>query len=142
MVEHTIRLLKECDNGCKMAVASMEQLLEYVEEKKLRDGVLACVRQHKEFEERAWKILSDLKETGKEPKAMEAAWARLATGVKMHGGGDREAARVLTDGCSMGIKALCGFKNQYPGASAAARELAAGLISSEETLREQLKVYL
>ncbi len=39
-------------------------------------------------------------------------------------GGDKEAASIVTDGCNMGFKTICGYKNQYSGASKAVMEIA------------------
>ena len=35
MEEQTLHILNECSSGCKMAIHSMQQVLEYVENEKL-----------------------------------------------------------------------------------------------------------
>ena len=35
MEEQTLHILNECSSGCKMAIHSMQQILEYVENEKL-----------------------------------------------------------------------------------------------------------
>ena len=42
----------------------------------------------------------------------------------------------------MGIKTICGYKNQYSGASKAAMELADELTGMEENLRNHMKKFL
>ena len=42
----------------------------------------------------------------------------------------------------MGIKTICGYKNQYSGASKAAMELADELTGMEENLRDHMKKFL
>ena len=49
---------------------------------------------------------------------MAAAFSRMSTGMKMLMKDDnRQAAKILMDGCNMGIQSICGFRNQYAGAS-------------------------
>ena len=82
-------------------------------------------------------------EQGKEPGKMASAWSWMSTEMRMMAkGGDKEAASIVTDGCNMGIKTICGYKNQYSGASKAAMELADELTGMEEKLREQMKRFL
>ena len=57
-------------------------------------------------------------------------------------GGDKEAASIVTDGCNMGIKTICGYKNQYSGASKAVMEIADELTGMEENLRDCMKKFL
>ena len=47
MEENTIKLLKECSLGCKMAVKSIAQVMEYVQCKKLGDILSAYDKKHK-----------------------------------------------------------------------------------------------
>ena len=84
-----------------------------------------------------------MEEQGKEPGKMASAWSWMSTEMRMMAkGGDKEAASIVTDGCNMGIKTICGYKNQYSGASKAAMELADELTGMEEKLREQMKRFL
>ena len=62
--------------------------------------------------------------------------------TEMAKGGDKEAASIVTDGCNMGIKTICGYKNQYSGASKAVMEIADELTGMEENLRDHMKKFL
>lgn len=143
MRDHTVRLLKECDSGCKMAVNSMEQIMEYVSDVKLKNTIGEYAQKHKDMEYEAFKQLAGLDETGKEPEKMASAFAKISTDMKMMmKGDDKQAAKIMMDGCSMGIQSICGFQNQYIGASKESRELADRLVKTEETLRDEMKAYL
>ena len=132
MEEHTVDLLRECDSGCAMAAESLEQIRDFVSDQK-----------HQDLDLRIKKTLSAMEEQGKEPGKMASAWSWMSTEMRMMAkGGDKEAASIVTDGCNMGIKTICGYKNQYSGASKAAMELADELTGMEEKLREQMKRFL
>ena len=121
MKDHTISLLKECDSGCKMAVNSMDQVLEY----------------------EAFKQLNILDETGKEPERVASMFSKFSTDMKMMiKGDDRQVAKIMMDGCNMGIQSISGFKNQYPGASKKSMELADRIVETEEAFMAEMKGYL
>ena len=42
----------------------------------------------------------------------------------------------------MGIQSVCGFMNQYSGASKSSMELAEKIVKTEEKFREELKAFL
>ena len=73
---------------------------------------------------------------------MERGRAEFALFVIRGHGGDKEAASIVTDGCNMGIKTICGYKNQYSGASKAVMEIADELTGMEENLRDCMKKFL
>ena len=57
-------------------------------------------------------------------------------------GSDKTVAGLIIDGCNMGIKSLCGYKNQYSSADTGAQEAAKRLIDIEEKLAHNLREYL
>lgn len=143
MRDHTVRLLKECDSGCKMAVSSMEQVLSYVSDEKLKKTIEDYEKKHQNLEYEAFKQLESLDESGKEPDKMASVFSKISTDMKMMmKGDDKEAARIMTDGCNMGIQSICKYKNQYVGASKESMELADRLVQTEEAFRDAMKVYL
>ena len=143
MRDHTVCLLKECDSGCKMALDSMAQIKGYVSDQKLKNTIDGYEKKHQAMEEEAYKQLKSLGEGGKEPEMMAAAFSRMSTGMKMLMKDDnRQAVKFLMDGCNMGIQSICGFRNQYAGASRESMDLADCLIRTEEALRDEMKAYL
>ena len=129
MEEHSVNLLRECDSGCKMAAESLEQIRDMVSDQ--------------ELDAKIKKTLSAMEEEGKEPGKMASAWSWMSTEMRMMAkGGDKEAASIVTDGCNMGIKTICGYKNQYSGASKAVMEIADELTGMEENLRDCMKKFL
>ena len=143
MEEHTVDLLRECDSGCAMAAESLEQIRDFVSDLGLWNEITASYEKHQDLDLRIKKTLRAMEEQGKEPGKMASAWSWMSTEMRMMAkGGDKEAASIVTDGCNMGIKTICGYKNQYSGASKAAMELADELTGMEENLRNHMKKFL
>ena len=143
MEEHSVNLLRECDSGCKMAVESLEQIRDMVSDQELWNAITESCEKHQNLDIRIRKTLSAMAEEGKEPGKMASAWSWMSTEMRMMAkGGDKEAASIVTDGCNMGIKTICGYKNQYSGASKAVVEIADELTGLEENLRDCMKKFL
>lgn len=143
MEEHTIQLLKECDSGCKMAVSSMDQIMEFVPEGKLKRIIGGYEEKHRELGNDAAKQLKELGQTGKEPEMMASAFSWMSTEMKMMMKGDeKQAARIMMDGCNMGIKSICGYENQFAGASKESMALAEKLVKTEEAFRDDMKQFV
>ena len=133
MEEHSVNLLRECDSGCKMAAESLEQIRDMVSDQELWKDITESYEKHQELDAKIKKTLS----------AMASAWSWMSTEMRMLAkGGDKEAASIVTDGCNMGIKTICGYKNQYSGASKAVMEIADELTGMEENLRDHMKKFL
>ena len=86
MEENTIKLLKECSLGCKMAVKSIAQVMEYVQGKKLGDILFAYDKKHKELDAEVDKALSAYGKEGKEPPMMAevGSWMKIEMKMLMH----------------------------------------------------------
>ena len=48
MEEQTLHILNECSSGCKMAIHSMQQVLEYVENENLEQVIMEA--EHKQYQ--------------------------------------------------------------------------------------------
>lgn len=143
MDDHTISLLKECNSGCKMAVGSLNQIEEAVTDIKLKKLIRAAIERHRDLEDESCSQLAAFGEEGKSPEPMAAAMSWLTTEMKLLiKNDDKQAAKLLMDGANMGVQSLCGYKNQYTGASKESILLADKLIRSEEELSESLKPFL
>lgn len=141
--EHTIALLKECSSGCKMALDSMNQILEYVQDEMLEHTILDAKEDHEKLEKKAGELLREAGQHEKEPGITATVFSKLTTDVKMMmNGGNCQIAKLLMDGCNMGIQSISECRNQNREASKGAMDLAAKIIRSEEEFMKQLRVYL
>ena len=130
-------------SAAKMAAESLGQIRDMVSDQELWKDITESYEKHQELDAKIKKTLSAMEEEGKEPGKMASAWSWMSTEMRMLAkGGDKEAASIVTDGCNMGIKTICGYKNQYSGASKAVMEIADELTGMEENLRDHMKKFL
>lgn len=139
----TVRLLKECDAGTKMGVASIEDVEESIRDEKLRQLLQKSKEHHKKLEQEIEQLLKDQGEEEKEPSPIAKGMSWMKTNMKMTmDNSDATAADLITDGCNMGIKTLHRYLNQYQAADETSKKLCKKLISIEEELRQDLREYL
>ena len=55
---------------------------------------------------------------------------------------DNQIAKVLMDGCNMGIQSIGEYMNEYTGASEEAKKIAKKLVKLEENFMSDLKKFL
>lgn len=143
MEEDTRKLLEECNSGCKMAVSSMEQIQDYVTNKELDQVIAKSKENHQKLEADSTKLLKELGEGQKEPGAMAAAFSWFTTEVKMLIKDDStQIAKIMMNGCNMGIQSISEDLNKYTEASEESKALAKKLVKEEERFMKELKEYL
>ncbi len=139
----TISLLKECSAGTKMAIRSMEQVMESVNNSQFRQILNRYCAQHKDMEKKVDDLLLEKGKTGKEPGFMARTMAKMDTELKLTlNPTDAEVADIMTEGCNMGIKSVSRYLNQYESASGESRRIAQNLICVEERFLEELRQFL
>ena len=139
----TIRLLRECDAGTKMAVSSIDEILEKVKEEKLKDLLQKSKGHHKDLEADIHAKLDQYDAEEKDPNPMAKGMSWMKTNVKLGlDESDATIADLLTDGCDMGIKSLYKYLNQYKAANKEAKDICEKLIGIEEELERDLRQYL
>ena len=108
MIEQdTVKLLRECDAGVKMGVASIEDVLDNVHAEPLRRRLTDCKAEHKELEREIQGLLDRYQDDGKAPNPMAKGMSWIKTNVKLAmEPSDATVADLMTDGCNMGVKSL------------------------------------
>ena len=141
--EDTVKLLRECDAGSKMAVTSIDEVLEMVESTELASLLKESKDHHSELGNEIHRMLNQFHVEEKEPSVMAKGMSWMKTNVKINmDHSDATIADLLTDGCHMGIKSLHRYMNQYRNASLLSRELCGRLVVIEEELCKELRSYL
>ena len=136
------KLLQECNAGAKMAVKSIDQVCEHASDGKLLDLLSAYKDKHKEIEKETTELLEGDGQKTKEPGVMASAFAKTSTGVKLMMQEDSsQIAKIMMDGCNMGIQAISEKVNAYPSASEKSRKIARKLIQIEEDFMEEMKAF-
>ena len=144
MIEQdTISLLRECDAGIQMGVSSIDQVLENIENQKMRDMLSSSKDEHHRLMKEVQAALSRFHEDGKAPNPMAKAMSTIKTNMEMMiKPTDATIADLMTDGCNMGVKSLSKYLNQYAAADESAKDVCKKLIAMEEQLAKDLRGYL
>ena len=139
----TIHLLKECDAGTKMAVTSIDEVMEYIHAPELKELLTKSKEHHENLGNEIHSLLLEYHSEEKDPSAMAKGMSWLKTNMKMTmDNSDSTIADLITDGCDMGVKSLYRYLNQYPTAHQKVKDLCEKLIGIEEDLRRDLRPYL
>lgn len=139
----TICLLKECDSGTKMAVASINEVLDSVKDERLALLLKKSRDHHAALGDEIHALLLAHQSEEKDPTPMAKGMSWLKTNYKM-AMDERDAtiADLITDGCGMGIKTLYRYLNQYQDADPISRDLCCRLAAIEEELARDLRIFL
>ena len=139
----TIKLLRDCDTGIKMGVASIDEVLEAVHDQEFREALRECRTGHEKLGEEIQSLLEQAHDDGKEPNPMAKGMSWMKTNVKLAmDASDETAADLITDGCNMGVKSLSRYLNQYKAASETAKSFTKRLIQMEENLVVAIRRFL
>ena len=144
MVEQdTIKLLRECDAGIRMGVASIEETVDHATHKDLRQKLTRCKEEHEELKTELQDLLDQYGDEGKAPNPMARGMSWMKTNMKLSmDDSDKTIAELMTDGCNMGVKSLSRYLNQYKAADEQSKNITKRLIHLEAKLAEDLRAYL
>lgn len=142
-MKDTINLLKECDSGTKMAVDSIDEVLEHTQKEAVKKLLTESKKKHEALGNKIHVYLNELGASDKEPNPMAKGMSWMKINMKiMWDEDDRTVADLITDGCNMGIKSLNKYINEYSDAEEKAKNLAQEIIQIETDLVNALKGYL
>ena len=139
----TIKLLRECDAGIKMGIASIDDVLEHTECNKLHNYLSSCKESHEQLQQEVQALLGEYKDEGKAPNPIAKGMSWMKTNVMLVvNESDSTIADLMTDGCNMGVKSLNKYLNQYKAADELSKDIAKRLINLEERLAIDIRGYL
>ncbi len=139
----TFNLLRECSAGIRMAVASIDDVLPYLEDGEVKQVLKESKTEHKDLEKDIDDTLHRMNCEGKEPNIMAKGMSKVKTNAEMaFKPSAAQAASLITDGCGMGIKSIHKYMNQYPAASSEVMQLANRISDLESNLEDKMKPFL
>lgn len=144
MIEQdTIKLLRECDAGTKMGIASIDDVLHRVSSDKFSQSLNTCKQEHEKLQCEIHQLLTKYHDNGKNPNPIAKSMSHLKTGMTLAvNETDAAIAGLMTDGCDMGVKSLNKYLNQYKAADEVSKDIAKRLIHLEEKLEQDIRQYL
>ena len=121
----TLMLLQECSSGIKTAIASIDDVLPFVKESEFKQVLKESKTEHKSLEQKINGELEKINAPAKEPGIMAKSMSKVKINAELaFKPTSAQAASLITDGCSMGIKTITRCLNQYPAADSSAKKLA------------------
>lgn len=139
----TIELLKECDSGAKMAVSSIDDVLDRVSNEKFKNSLIEFKDTHTKLGNEIHGLLSSYNKNDKEPNAIAKGMSWVKTNMMMAmNQSDKTVADLMTDGCNMGVKSLSKYLNKYSAADEKSKQICNELISCEENFAQNIRCYL
>ncbi len=139
----TVCLLQECDAGTKMAVDSINETLDKIQNDKLRTILTDSKEEHLKLGDEIHTLLTKHGGMYKEPGTIAKGMSWIKTNIMLGlNESDETAASLITDGCDMGIKSLQKYLNEYENADHVSKGICKKLISIEEKLSKDLREYL
>ena len=144
MIEQdTLRLLRECDAGVRMGVASIDDVLPYVQSEDLRARLMHSRERHERLQAQIENVLSRFGEDGKMPNVFARGMSMVKTKAEMTvSPNDATIASLMTAGCGMGVKSLNKYLNEYEAADESAKDVAKKLIQLEKQLIDDIRDFL
>lgn len=144
MIEQdTIKLLRECDAGIKMGVASIDDVLDRVAGADFRKMLDRCKEEHEKLQGEVQQMLTRYGDEGKNPNPIAKGMSWMKTNMKLGmEESDATIADLMTDGCDMGVKSLSRYLNQYKAADERSKDVAKRLIHLEDQLGTDMRGYL
>lgn len=139
----TTELLKQCDQGVRMGIDAISDMLPKVDDEKLKDLLRKFSDRHNYIKIELDEMLESHGLKSETPNIMAKSMAEMKTDFKMMiKKDDKTAADLMTDGCDMGMKTLTKYLNEYEGAEEKAKDMARRIIKIEEDFEKALREYL
>ena len=144
MIEQdTIRLLRECDSGVKMGIASINEVLDDVKNDSFKRCLTKCRNEHEKLSNEIQDELARFRDEGKNPNPMVKTMSWMKTNMMlMVDDGDDRIADLMIDGCNMGVKSLSKYLNKYKAADERSKDIAKKLIHLEAQLAADIRCFL
>ena len=141
--QDTIKLLRECDSGVKMGVASIDDVIDNVESELFRRRLRSCRTEHEKLGSEIQSQLRRYNDEGKDPNPIAKGMSWMKTNMKLGlENTDNTVADLMTDGCNMGVKSLNRYLNEYKAADEYSKDITKRLINLEEKLAVDIRQFL
>lgn len=143
MNKNTISLLKACNQGCKYATNSMEQLYPHIRDDKFKQVIDEYNGKHIKLGDQCHEMLNKYGADERDPKPLATAFSKMSIDMKMlNDDSTQKIAEIMLDGCHMGIKSVGQYMNKYTDAAPESRKLAKEIIDVEQNYMKDLLGYI
>lgn len=141
--EDTVNLLRECSSGCKLAADSISGALGKTNDVEFNKVLQNYYGRHMSITADCGKLLNQYGCPDKDAQLMAKAMSKVKTEIKMSFSDNAStAAKLMIDGCSMGIKSVGGYLNKYKNANTISKNLANDILDCEKQFTSELVKFL
>ena len=135
--------MRESDAGVEMGIASIDDVLEFTKDEKLKKCLEENKKIHENIQNEIESMLDKYGDDGKAPNpvAKGMSWLKTNTMLTLNES-DKTIADLITDGCNMGVKTLNKYLNQYEAADEASKDITKRIINLESALARDIRQYL
>lgn len=143
MESNTIKLLKSCNSGCKMATNSIEQVISYVHSEDMKAMLDKYNDKHIKLGEKSHEELIKNNSCEEDPIPVVDFFAKISTDIKLLvNDDDGQIAKIMMKGCNMGIETVSRHINEYCDADKVSLKIAHDLVAIEEDFLHDLELYM
>lgn len=126
-----------------MAMDSVKKMRQYVKTPELNRLLEAYGEKHRRLEGEIADQLESFGESESAPGKMAEVMAKAEMNMRMFLHPDDEhVARIMMDGCNMGIQSVSDYVNKHPDASRESRDIAGKIIKIEEDFMQEMKGFV
>lgn len=142
-MEDSVKMLKECNAGAKMAIGTIERVYPYAKESAFKDTLSEYIKKHEDIVARTREQLANYCQGGKDPNPIAQFMAKMVTKIRLkQDSSDGHVASMIIEGCNMGTKKLREYKQKYSGATSQSFDTLQNLIELECKLTNEMQSYL
>lgn len=139
----TVRLLRECDAGVQMGISAIDDVMGHTHAPELMERLDRCKQEHAYLQERIRTNLDRYSDTGKKPNPMAKGMSWIKTNARLAvSDTDETVADLISAGCSMGVRSLSRYLNQYQAADEVSKGITKDLIRIEDQLEKDIRGFL
>ena len=139
----TIKLLKECDSGCRTAIDGMSTVLSKVTSPSKKTEITASTDRRAKLGKECNRLLNLAGEYGGEPPALSEMMMKAGTSVKLAVmPEDKHIAKMMADGANMGIQSITKALSAFHDSSDESKDLANRIIKEEKRFYDSMLTYL
>ena len=137
----TIELLEDCNSGCKMGLNSIRQVYDFVNSPSLQQTLSLYEEKHKQLETLSADLLAEHGKCEQDPNVVVTTLSWLSTEVKLYLNSRTDyIAKLLINGCDMGIESLQKKLEKYNDADTVALDLCNRIIALEQDFKNDLSM--
>ena len=141
IMDDSVKLIRSCETGVKMAIVGINSALHYVTSPKLMDIMENFRDRHREIYGEMSELLRKLNGEDEDVSAMLKAMNRLTTRMRIAVRSENaDIAQTMMNSCDKGIRKIADNMIKYKNADPTVKDMAKKLVSLEQEYKSNLRL--